>query len=222
MSMTKQTRQILKAIEADARFTASYTGRDHFSERVMQAMADVARHQFVPDQLAADAYENRPLPIGHEQTISQPFIVALMTDLLDTRPQHRVLEIGTGSGYQAAILSRLVRDVYSIERLAELASAAEQRLQELGYSNVQVRCDDGTNGWPEAAPFDGIIVTAAATEIPDALVEQLVPGGRLVIPVRQRWGQQELMLVQKDEDGECRTEKVLPVAFVPLLPGQSG
>jgi protein-L-isoaspartate(D-aspartate) O-methyltransferase len=216
-----EIKRVLDEIRADARFTAMYTGREQFSERVMQALAEVERDRFVPEELRAEAYENRPLPIGHQQTISQPYIVALMTDLLDTEPEHKVLEIGTGSGYQAAVLSKLVQEVYSIERVAELAESAKRRLEMLGYRNVRVRCDDGNNGWPEAAPFDGIIVTAAATEIPQCLIDQLAPGGRLVIPVGQRWGHQELMLVTRDEEGKPITREVLGVAFVPLLEGKA-
>ena len=218
--MKNQVQRIIDEIKADARLTAIYTGRKRFSARVMQAIAEVARDRFVPDDLRAESYDNRPLPIGHEQTISQPFIVALMTDLLDPQPGQRVLEIGTGSGYQAAILSRLVGEVYSIERIGALADLAQKRLRSLGYENIHVRCADGREGWPEAAPFDGIIVTAAATEIPARLIEQLAPGGRLVIPVGQRWGHQALVLVCKDAEGELDTSQILDVAFVPLLPGK--
>ncbi|MEZ5491136.1 MAG: protein-L-isoaspartate(D-aspartate) O-methyltransferase [Gammaproteobacteria bacterium] len=218
--MRKQAKRLCDEIKADARLVARYTGREKFSERVMQAITEVARDSFVPEDLRAEAYDNRPLPIGHQQTISQPFIVALMTDLLNPQPGQRVLEIGTGSGYQAAILARLVGEVYSIERIAGLAEAAQQRLQNLGYSNVHVRCDDGNQGWPEAAPFDGIIVTAAASEIPASLTEQLAPGGRLVIPIGQRWGRQLLMLVCKDATGRLHRREILDVAFVPLLPGK--
>ncbi len=212
-------RRILDEIEADARATAMETGREKFSKKVMNAIAAVARDRFVPDQYKDTAYINRPLPIGHGQTISQPFIVALMTDLLETGPDHRVLEIGTGSGYQAAVLSNLVREVFSIERVAELAESASLLLQELGYGNVHVRCGDGGNGWPEEAPFDGIIVTAAASVIPDALLEQLAPGGRLVIPVGERWGHQVLKLICRDSEGNLTSRSVLRVAFVPLLSG---
>ncbi|MBT8148075.1 MAG: protein-L-isoaspartate(D-aspartate) O-methyltransferase [Gammaproteobacteria bacterium] len=221
MVKEQKIRQILDEIGADARFTAMYTGREQFSARVMQALGEVERDKFVPEGLRDKAYENRPLPIGHQQTISQPYIVALMTDLLDTEPDHKVLEIGTGSGYQAAVLSKLVKEVYSVERVTELAESARQRLAELGYDNVHVRCDDGNKGWSEAAPFDAIIVTAAATEMPESLVEQLAPGGRMIIPIGQRWGHQELKLVTKDKQGKLLTRDVLGVAFVPLLEGKT-
>jgi protein-L-isoaspartate(D-aspartate) O-methyltransferase len=220
--MKMPVERILNEIRADARFTAGYTGRAEFSERVMQAMAAVDREKFVPVEYRHEAFANRPLPIGHQQTISQPFIVALMTDMLDLEPDDRVLEIGTGSGYQTAILAELASEVYSIERVAALAEEAGQRLQKLGYDNVQTRCDDGNNGWPEAAPFDAIMVTAAAPAIPAALIEQLAPDGRLIIPLGHRWGPQELTLVNRDEQGEPVTRDVLGVAFVPLLGGTTG
>lgn len=183
----------------------------------MQAMAEVPREEFVPADLKALAYLNEPLPIGHGQTISQPYIVALMTDLLDLTGESVVLEIGTGSGYQAAILSRLAKQVYSIEKIPELYEAASRRLRELGYTNIETRCCNGYSGWQEEAPFDGIIVTAAASHIPSILVEQLKPGGRMLIPVGLPFMPQELMLVTKQEDGSSQTRSILDVAFVPLV-----
>jgi len=219
--MTQDINQLLNEIAADTRYTASYTGRDALSPRVMQAMAEVDREQFVADRYRVEAWANCPLPIGQGQTISQPFIVALMTDLLEPQAGDRVLEIGTGSGYQAAVLSRLVKQVYSIERIPELADSAGKRLKELGYSNVQTRCDDGSQGWPEAAPFDSIIVTAAAEQIPPALLNQLKPGGRMAIPVGMAGSHQELLLVTREESDAITTRHILGVAFVPLLENQS-
>ena len=208
---------MLGTIDAEAAYTATFTGKKKFSERVMQAMSDVDRENFVAGAYLASAYDNGPLPIGHGQTISQPYIVALMTELLELQPTDVVLEIGTGSGYQAAILSRLAQQVYSIERVAELASMAQQRLQDLGYDNVQVQCSNGYRGWQDKAPFDAIVVTAAAPYIPPALIEQLKPGGRLVIPLGLPYMHQELMLVTKQQDGTTQTKDVLGVAFVPLV-----
>ena len=207
---------MIEEIANDAAATAEYTGRDAFSPRVMAAMAKAPRHEFVPPSEERYAYVNNALPIGHGQTISQPYIVALMTELLDPRPHHVVLEIGTGSGYQAAVLSELVRWVYSIEVIPELADAARERLQRLGYRNVSVSTGDGNEGWLEHAPFDGIIVTAAARVVPDALVTQLRNGGRLAIPIGQPQ-RQDLILIEKSEDGAIRERSLLPVAFVPLV-----
>lgn len=207
--------RLLDEIASEARLTARQTGRSRFGDAVMSAMERVPREAFVPDELADRAYDNRPLPIGSGQTISQPFIVALMTDLLDPEPEHRVLEIGTGCGYQAAVLAEVVAEVYSVEARPELGEAASARLDELGYHNVHVRVGDGHSGWPEAAPFDGILVTAAADEVPRTLLDQLAPGGRMVIPVSRGPGQ-ELELVTRDADGRLETHSVLPVAFVPL------
>lgn len=183
---------------------------------VLDAMRQVPRHLFVPEALQARSYEDQALPIDNQQTISQPYIVALMTDLLATGPDHIVLEVGTGSGYQAAVLSHLVRHVYSIEIIAPLAAEAAERLSGLGYGNVTVRQGDGYMGWPEAGPFDGIMVTAGADHIPQPLVDQLKPGGRLVIPVGSSAGNQQLVLLQKDRQGRIRKQQVLPVAFVPF------
>jgi len=182
-------------------------------------MGKVPRHRFVPEHRASDAYRNRPLPIGEGQTISQPFIVALSTDLLEPKPGDVMLEIGTGSGYQAAVLAELVRQVWSIEIVEPLGRKAERLLHELGYGNVGVRIDDGYQGWPEKGPFDGIVVTAAAPEVPAPLVEQLKPGARMVIPVGPSSAAQELLLIEKLADGTTTRRTVLPVRFVPLTRG---
>jgi len=183
--------------------------------RVLEAMRSVPRHRFVPPDLLASAYADCALPIGEGQTISQPYIVALMTEALELRGHERVLEIGTGSGYQAAILSKLAREVYTIERHAVLAKRAKELLDELGYHNVHVRVGDGTAGWPEEAPFEGIIITAAAPEVPQPLLDQLADGGRLVAPVGPA-GFQNLICVQK-KGKRTTTRQLAPVAFVPLI-----
>jgi protein-L-isoaspartate(D-aspartate) O-methyltransferase len=203
-------------IVQDARLTSSETGRPAFDRKVMDAMRTIPRHLFVPENLRNAAYANRPLPIGHGQTISQPYIVALMTDLLRVDKDDVVLEVGTGSGYQAAVLSPLVKQVHTVEIVAPLAQQAATRLKTLGYRNVTVRHADGYNGWKEAAPYDAIIVTAAATHIPPPLIQQLKPGGRMIIPVGGPFATQSLMLVQKTAAGKVRTRQVLPVTFVPL------
>jgi len=184
---------------------------------VLQAMETVPRERFVPPGMRERAYADHPLPIGYEQTISQPYIVAVMTELLGVRKEHRVLEIGTGSGYQAAVLSGLVGRVYSIELVPELARSAAETLAAEGYRNVTVRAGDGYLGWPEHAPFDRIILTAAPPEMPAALVAQLKPGGRLVAPVGEEW--QDLVVLEKGRDGKTSTRKVLPVRFVPMKRG---
>ncbi len=207
---------MLEAIRDSVRESADYTGRTTLSDRVMAAMAAVPREEFVLPAYRRRAYDNTPLPIAAGQTISQPLIVALMTDLLDPQPGDVILEVGTGSGYQAAVLSHLVSHVYSVEIIGELAESAAAVLKQLGYDNVSVRAGDGYAGWPEHAPFDGIIVTAAADEIPPPLLAQLKPGGRLVIPVGTEYGYQELLLVEVDESGQPRERSVLPVRFVPL------
>ena len=183
---------------------------------VLQSLNTVERHRFVPRGQVRHAYENRPLSIGYGQTISQPYIVALMTDLLDPKPDDVVLEVGTGSGYQAAILSSLVAHVYSIEIIEGLAGEASERLQNLGFENVVTKLGDGYFGWEEHAPFDSIIVTAAATHVPPPLIEQLKPGGRMVIPVGGRFATQWLLFIQKNDDGSVVTRQVAPVRFVPL------
>ena len=185
--------------------------------RVLAAMRDVPRHLFVPPDLQRQAYADRPLPIGYDQTISQPYIVALMTELARPSPGDRALEVGTGSGYQAAVLSQLVSHVYTIEIVEPLARSAEQRLKNLGYTNVTVRAGDGYAGWPDDAPFDVIIVTAAPDHVPAPLLAQLKAGGRLVIPVGPVSAVQELQLIEKDNAGRIRTTRVVPVQFVPLV-----
>ncbi len=211
---------LMREIQMEARETASLTGRPAFSDRVMEALGKTPRESFAGFSSAESAYINAPYTIGHGQTISQPYIVALMTELLDTGPDHVILEVGTGSGYQAAVLSWLVRRVYSIEVVPDLAAEAKERLARLGYANVEVRHGDGAEGWPEHAPFDGIIVTAAAPKVPDPLVEQLKRGGRMIIPVGHPWMGQNLLLIEKDKTGKVRERNVLPVAFVPLTGGR--
>ena len=184
---------------------------------VLAAMREVPRHLFVRPADLARAYDDHPLSIGHGQTISQPYIVALMTELARPRPGHVALEVGTGSGYQAAVLSRIVGRVYTIELLETLATTARRRLADLGYDNVTVRAGDGYNGWPEAAPFDIILVTASAPDIPPPLVQQLKAGGRMIIPVGATGDTQELRVVEKKADGSLEIRTVIPVRFVPLL-----
>ncbi|MBT8059441.1 MAG: protein-L-isoaspartate(D-aspartate) O-methyltransferase [Gammaproteobacteria bacterium] len=191
-------------------------GQRGLSENVLSALGDVRRHEFVPPRQQRDAYANHPLPIGHGQTISQPYIVALMTDLVQPEAGDRVLEVGTGSGYQAAVLARLVGRVYSIEIIEPLAMQAKDRLRRLGYDNVETRLGDGYYGWPEQAPFDAIVVTAAASHVPSPLIEQLRPGGRMVIPVGGRFTVQYLLLIEKTLEREIVTRQITAVRFVPL------
>jgi protein-L-isoaspartate(D-aspartate) O-methyltransferase len=193
-------------------------GRDIDDPRVLAAMETVPRHHFVPAELIDEAYEDRPLPIGHDVTISQPYIVALMTQLAGVQPRERVLEVGTGSGYQAAVLAELGAEVYSIERIEALATQAQTLLESLGYANVHVRYGDGYAGWPERAPFDAILLTAAPPEIPTALTDQLARGGRLVAPVGAEVGFQELVVIERTSSG-LRRQRVTDVGFVPMLPG---
>ena len=201
---------------AMVREVATYSPGEPLAASVLDAMRRVPRHLFVPGYQQPHADENRPLAIGHGQTISQPYIVALMTDLVRPKKTDRVLEIGTGSGYQAAVLAGLVRQVYSIEVIPELAAQAGKTLHRLGYGNVAVKAGDGNAGWPDHAPYDGIIVTAAAARIPQALLAQLRKGGRMVVPVGESGGQ-ELVLVEKSADGAISERSILPVAFVPLI-----
>lgn len=211
-----QRNEMLEDIARITRETQRETGRAALSPRVMEAMGRVERHRLVPAGEEANAYRNRPLAIGLGQTISQPFIVALMTDFLELKPGDKVLEVGTGSGYQAAVLAELGAKVYTIEILEPLAREASRRLAELGYREIETRVGDGYRGWPEAAPFDAIVVTAAARDVPPALTEQLRPGGRLVIPVGDSGGVQTLYLIQKGVDGTLTRRAVLAVRFVPL------
>jgi protein-L-isoaspartate(D-aspartate) O-methyltransferase len=212
--------RLIEEVDAMYAATRAETGLAAMSPAVRAALARVERHRFVPESQRAAAYRNHPLPIGAGQTISQPYIVALSTDLVQPRPGHTVLEIGTGSGYQAAVLAETVAQVYSIELIPSLGKEAAQRLRTLGYANVEVRIGDGYAGWPEKSPFDGIVVTAAAPRVPQALVEQLKPGGRLVIPVGSSHGVQELLVLTKRADGGVDERRVLPVRFVPLVPGK--
>ena len=207
-------------VEATYAETRALTGLAAMSPRVRAALGKVERHRLVPAGQRALAYRNHPLPIGQGQTISQPYIVALSTDLIAPEPRHTVLEVGTGSGYQAAVLAEIVARVFSIEIIDSLGKEAAERLKELGYGNVEIKIGDGYHGWPEKAPFDAIVVTAAAPRVPDALVAQLKPGGKMVIPVGAPGATQELLLVTKDREGKSRQKAILPVRFVPLLPGK--
>lgn len=211
-----ERRRLMEQISTLASQTRGETGRPAFDSRVMDVLARVPRHEFVPPEQLHLAYENRPLPIGHGQTISQPYIVALMTDLARAQPAHKVLEVGTGSGYQAAVMAKLASRVYTIEIVEPLGQAATQRLRKLGYDNVEVRLGDGYHGWEEHAPYDAILVTAAASHVPPPLIRQLKPGGRMVIPVGAAFMVQQLMLVEKNADGTVSTRQILPVVFVPL------
>ncbi len=208
--------------EVDAMYaeTRSEPGLAAMSAAVREALGSVQRHRLVPQGEASRAYRNHPLPIGNGQTISQPYIVALSADLLSPKPTDVVLEVGTGSGYQAAVLAEIVSRVYSIELIASLGDEARRRLEELGYGNIEVRIGDGYAGWPEKAPFDGIVVTAAAPNVPQALVDQLKPGGRMVIPVGGEAETQFLKVLTKRADGGVDEKRVLPVRFVPLVPGK--
>jgi len=211
-----QRAQMIKVIEAYGRGVAAELGRKGIDDRVIDVMNTVPRHRFVSDRLRDSAYADRPLPIGYGQTISQPFIVALMTDLLDVEPGDVVLEIGTGSGYQAAVLARLVNRVCTIEIVPPLGESATKLLERLGYGNVRTRIGDGYYGWPDCGPFDGIVVTAAASNVPPPLIAQLKPGGYMVIPVGGPFALQHLMLIEKRPDGSVLTRQMLPVRFVPL------
>ena len=215
-SRAEERAAMIETIEGYARDAPGTVEGGKLDPAVLQAMRTVPRHEFVPEDVRAQAYEDRPVPIGYGQTISQPFIVALMTDLLDLQLDDKVLEIGTGSGYQAAILSPLAGQVYSIEIVPELGATAKSVLERLGYSDIETKVADGYYGWPEAAPFDGIVVTAAASHIPPPLIEQLKTGGRMVIPIGGVFATQQLMLVVKLPDGGVTARQLLPVKFVPF------
>jgi protein-L-isoaspartate(D-aspartate) O-methyltransferase len=215
-NLAENRAEMVDTIEAHAELAPQAVPGGVLDPAVIQVLSTVPRHAFVPGNVRALAYEDRPLPIGYGQTISQPFIVALMTDLLDPQPGDKVLEIGTGSGYQAAVLSPLVDRVYSIEIVPGLGERAAAALEGLDYANVETKVADGYYGWPEAAPFDGIVVTAAASHVPPPLVEQLRPGGRMVIPIGGPFATQQLMVVEKQDGGGITTRQVLPVQFVPF------
>jgi protein-L-isoaspartate(D-aspartate) O-methyltransferase len=222
---------MVRTITSYALLSENALGRNYMDPKVMEVMGTVPRHVFLPEEtgrrgwlsrllgrdLASIAYADRPVPIGYGQTMSQPFIVALMTDLLATEPDHVVLEVGTGSGYQAAVLAHLVKRVCTIEIIPELGQSAAAALKRLGYDNVETRIGDGYYGWEDCGPFDGIVVTAAAGHIPPSLLRQLKPGGRMVIPVGSAFVIQQLTLVEKRADGRVYTRQLLPVAFVPLV-----
>ncbi len=230
--MTAARKALVAEIAAEVAATSRWLGKDALDPRVMAALEKVPRHEFIPEANRAVAYDNRPQPIGHGQTISQPYIVAVMTDMAAPGPDDRVLEVGTGCGYQTAVLAELAARVYSTEVVPELARPAEKRLRRLGYANVETRIGDGAQGWAEHAPYDAIVVAAAAWHrVPPALIEQLAPGGRLVVPVdRSRTAarypftdqEQDLLLVAKDAKGKTSERKMLPVAFVPLIEGGEG
>jgi protein-L-isoaspartate(D-aspartate) O-methyltransferase len=210
------------AAKREAMVVDQLQSRDIDSQRVLQVMRTVPRHEFVPTGVRAMAYEDHPLPIGSGQTISQPYIVALMTQLLDVSRNHRVLEIGTGSGYQAAVVSVLAREVYSIEIVGSLAKDSARTLSRLGYSNVTVRHGNGYHGWPDRAPFDRIIVTAAPPDLPQVLLEQLKPGGKLIAPVGRGVFDQYLRLWTKRVDGKVEMRNIIPVRFVPMVNDKPG
>jgi protein-L-isoaspartate(D-aspartate) O-methyltransferase len=214
--MARERQAMVTEVAWMARAFGAGTGREAIDPRVMAVLGRLPRHEFVPWLLRSSAYENRPLPIGHGQTISQPYIVAVMTDLLKVGVGDRVLEIGTGSGYQAAFLAELGARVWSIEIVEPLARQAGERLRRLGYAGIATQVGDGYHGWPEQGPFDAIVVTAATSHVPPPLLRQLKPGGRMVIPIGAAFQTQQLMLVEKRDDGTASTRQMMPVSFVPL------
>jgi protein-L-isoaspartate(D-aspartate) O-methyltransferase len=222
MAASAASERLIAELVAEGRGTSAGTGRDAFDPRVLEALRRAPREAFLADGWGASAYANRPLPIGFGQTISQPYIVALMTDMLALEPGEKVLEIGTGSGWQAAVLAALGARVFSVEVIPELSARAAKALAAQGFGEVRLRVGDGWQGWPEEAPFDAIMVTAAAPSLPEALVAQLKPGGRMAIPLGPEGGPQLLALVRKAADGTVTREDVLPVAFVPLVKPSPG
>ena len=212
----QQRQKMVQLIEHDVRQTSRYLDTEDLEPRVLDAILKVPRHKFVSPDSLEQAYQNTPLPIGYGQTISQPYIVAVMTDLLKLSENDKVLEIGTGSGYQAAVLSELVQQVYSIEIIEPLGKLSRQRFKQMGYKNITTKIADGYYGWEEHAPFDAIIVTAAGSHIPHALIEQLKPGGKMMIPVGSNFMTQQLLLISKTNNGKIQTQQILPVRFVPL------
>ncbi|MGZ8191322.1 MAG: protein-L-isoaspartate(D-aspartate) O-methyltransferase [Methylococcaceae bacterium] len=215
----QQRNAMVDIIKTEAMMTRDSLNNESLDERVLDTLRKVPRHEFVPGDQRPYAYEDRPLPIGYGQTISQPYIVAIMTDLLKLKKTDRVLEVGTGSGYQAAILAELADSVHSIEIVEELAKQAAENLKRAGYDAVHTRIGDGYYGWEDAAPFDGIVVTAVASHIPPPLIKQLKPGGRMIIPVGAQFMTQYLVLVTKDSEGKISTRQIVPVFFVPLTGG---
>ena len=215
--MDTRLEDMINTVKLEAHDAAPWVGKADIDPLVLEAMTKVPRHEFVPPDVLPSSYENEPLPIGHGQTISQPYLVALMCDLLRLESEDTILEVGTGSGYQTAVLSHLARRVYSIELVRDLADKARARLDRLGYRNIETHWGDGYHGWPEYAPFDGIVVTAAVYEIPQPLIDQLKPSGRLVAPVGMRLQGQDLLVLEKNVEGRIQRHNILPVAFVPLL-----
>jgi protein-L-isoaspartate(D-aspartate) O-methyltransferase len=215
---TAMRRDMLHLITVHVALVGDHAGKHVLDRRVMEVMGEVARHEFVPHEYRSMAYDDHPLPIGYDKTVSQPFMVAFMTDLLEIEPHHRVLEIGTGLGYQAAVLSRLAETVYSIEIIEELHAEAQRRLKGQGYDNIELRLGNGYQGWADQAPFDAIMVTAAPDLIPPPLLQQLKPGGKMVIPAGIEDSQQ-LMVVVKDDRGRLNTREVLPVRFSAMIAG---
>ena len=215
--MKRTMQHLIEDIERETVYTRNLIGKNRLDPDVMDAISRVPRQRFVSEDLSDMAFDNGPLPIGYAQTISQPYIVALMTDLLAPRVDDSVLEIGTGCGYQTAILSLLCKQVYSVERIPQLSEQAQARFSDMQYHNIQCRIGNGCRGWPEYAPYDGILVTAAAESIPQPLIDQLDPGGTLVIPVGKQGYHQQLLKLIKDEQGKLHNESVLGVSFVPLV-----